>query len=279
MPQCQDHEIEQLAALHERPVVRAEPSGGTSVPTKQAVYIAGPMRGIPYYNFPAFDAAADALRCAGYTVVSPADLDREAGFDAMDCPPDTDWGAIPDGFNFHACVRRDIDGVVRSDALYLLPGWERSEGARAEKVIAEWLGRDVLFAPCARQAPEPTILDEAKGHVYGDRGADYGHPADDHGKVAGAISALLADKLRVPLTALDVELVMIVVKLSRLAHKYKRDSVVDIAGYAATMEMSEERTPDPCARCEPCDPPDSEVVTTFHNGWAGDTRLAYDPRR
>jgi len=33
MPQCQDHEIEQLAALHERPVVKAEPSGGTSVPS------------------------------------------------------------------------------------------------------------------------------------------------------------------------------------------------------------------------------------------------------
>ena len=243
MPQCQDHEIEQLAALHERPVVKAEPSVGTSVPTKQAVYIAGPMRGIPYYNFPAFDAAADALRCAGYTVVSPADLDRAGGFDAKDCPPDTDWGAIPAGFDFEACVRRDIEGVKQADAIYLLPGWERSEGARAEKVIAEWLGRDVLFAPCARQAPEPTILDEAKALVYGDRGADYGHPADDHGKVAGAMTALLKDKLRpgVELTALDVELVMIVVKLSRLAHKYKRDTVVDIAGYAATMEMTEAR--------------------------------------
>ena len=89
--------------------------------------------------------------------------------------------------------------------------------------------------------PDDTILDEAKALVYGDRGAEYGHPADDHGRVAGAVSALLGEKLRVPLTAHDIELVLIVVKLSRLAHKYKRDTVVDIAGYAATMEMSEQR--------------------------------------
>ena len=42
-----------------------------SLPT---LYIAGPMRGYPDHNFPAFRAAAAALRRAGYGVVNPAEL-------------------------------------------------------------------------------------------------------------------------------------------------------------------------------------------------------------
>ena len=44
------------------------------------IYVAGPMRGFPLYNFPAFDAAAAELRRHGHTVISPADHDREMGF-------------------------------------------------------------------------------------------------------------------------------------------------------------------------------------------------------
>jgi stage V sporulation protein SpoVS len=89
--------------------------------------------------------------------------------------------------------------------------------------------------------PPTTILDEAKALVYGDRQASYGHPGDDHARVAKAISGLLANKLRADLTALDVEIIMALVKLARLAHAYKRDSVIDLAGYAATMELAEQR--------------------------------------
>jgi hypothetical protein len=43
------------------------------------VYIAGPMRGIPEFNFPAFDAAARG-RAMGLEIISPAELDRAHGF-------------------------------------------------------------------------------------------------------------------------------------------------------------------------------------------------------
>jgi len=107
-------------------------------------YLAGPMRGIPFYNFPAFDAARDVLAMRGWTVISPADLDREHGFDAMALPADYDWGRIPEGFDLGACIRRDVDAVLRCDALVYLPGdWTKSIGGRGEYAVAMWARKPV----------------------------------------------------------------------------------------------------------------------------------------
>jgi hypothetical protein len=38
------------------------------------IYLAGPMRGRKFFNFPAFDAARDILLSQGYEVISPADM-------------------------------------------------------------------------------------------------------------------------------------------------------------------------------------------------------------
>ena len=46
-------------------------------------YLCGPMRGYPRLNFAAFDVARDLGRALGYHVISPADLDREAGIDPI----------------------------------------------------------------------------------------------------------------------------------------------------------------------------------------------------
>jgi len=108
------------------------------------VYTAARMRGILYYNFPAFDAARDALIAMGHTVISPADLDREHGFDAMTLPADSDWNAIPAGFDLSACIRRDVDAVLRCDALVFLPGdWTESVGCKSEFAVARWAGKPV----------------------------------------------------------------------------------------------------------------------------------------
>jgi hypothetical protein len=102
------------------------------------------MRGIPYYNFPAFDDAADRLTRRGWVPVSPADLDRQAGFDAMLLPETTDWNQIPAGFDFQACVERDLDAVMRCSGIFLLPGWEKSKGATAEYALAQWLEKPLI---------------------------------------------------------------------------------------------------------------------------------------
>jgi hypothetical protein len=76
-----------------------------------------------------------------------------------------------------------------------------------------------------------SVLTEAEGLVHGDRNASYGPPIDDFSRTAGMVSAMLAHKLSQPLTAEDVGLFMVCVKLSRQINAPKRDNCVDGAGY------------------------------------------------
>ena len=105
-------------------------------------YVAGPMRGIKDYNFPAFDQAKHRGEGLGWTVISPADMDREQG----------DQGAVPGTpASFRVYAERDIKVLLSfraedGDAIALLPGWENSIGAQAEFRVARWLGLRVLNA-------------------------------------------------------------------------------------------------------------------------------------
>lgn len=115
-------------------------------------YVAGPMRGLPFYNFPAFDGARDLGRSLGYTVTSPADIDREIGID-----PINDYAAaaqIVENWtqdDLRAVIARDIHAILvlkrdRGDGLAVLPGWEKSTGARAEVALGRWMGLRIVSA-------------------------------------------------------------------------------------------------------------------------------------
>lgn len=78
-----------------------------------------------------------------------------------------------------------------------------------------------------------TILEEAQSLVYGDRGASYGQPLDDFSRTAAMWSAILGCHV----SGEQVGLCMCAVKISRQVNKPKRDNMVDLAGYAATVEM------------------------------------------
>jgi hypothetical protein len=103
-------------------------------------YIAGPMRGRKYYNFPAFDAAKAKIRRLGHIAISPADIDRENGFDPFELPPDHDWNTIPESLKLHDLIRRDIEAILSCDVILQLDGWSDSTGACAETAVARWAG-------------------------------------------------------------------------------------------------------------------------------------------
>jgi len=218
------------------------------------VYIAGPMRGIEHYNFPAFDKAAELARSLGFDPVSPADLDRDNGFDGMSITQDN-WYDLPESFDLRKTVQRDLAAMLTCDAIAMLPGFERSTGAGAELAVAQWMGLEVLDARTFKPrgvvgidfimnmpALQPVnllavedILDEAKRITDGDRQDDYGHPAVEHqviGDLWGGVLKAAHWKKGDPVPAALVADMMILLKIARNQHKRKRDSYVDIAGYA-----------------------------------------------
>lgn len=81
-------------------------------------------------------------------------------------------------------------------------------------------------------AKPKTILEEAQSAVYGDRNADYGTVTDNFGTIA----ALWSIVLKTNITPEQVGLCMVQVKVARQMFKPKRDNLVDIAGYSATLE-------------------------------------------
>jgi hypothetical protein len=81
------------------------------------------------------------------------------------------------------------------------------------------------------------VLAVAKELTDGDRQASYGPPDQDFAKTAALVSILLQKKLAEPLEAEDVATFMLALKLSRLEHSKKRDSVIDLAGYVRCLDV------------------------------------------
>lgn len=101
------------------------------------IYLSGPMTGYAFYNFPAFDYAAEKLRkMPGVSYVfSPADNDRKYGLTGDPSVP------FPQGVTVGTLLRDDTAFIcMEADVVALLPGWEKSKGALAELALADALG-------------------------------------------------------------------------------------------------------------------------------------------
>jgi hypothetical protein len=113
------------------------------------VYLAGPMRGLPEFNFPAFYKAADELRKEGHFVFNPAERDNEKhGTDISkgNTTGDETVAAVQHGFNLREALAADLAFICsEADAIALLPGWESSKGANAERATAVALGLEIMY--------------------------------------------------------------------------------------------------------------------------------------
>ncbi len=78
-----------------------------------------------------------------------------------------------------------------------------------------------------------TILKEAAICVCQDRDKQYGNPEDSFSLIAELWNAYLDKKLSLTIHPRDVAIMMALLKIARLANSSKRDSWVDLAGYAA----------------------------------------------
>lgn len=78
------------------------------------------------------------------------------------------------------------------------------------------------------------VLTEAHELIHKDRQESYGTAAENLGQTAALWSALFG----VEVTAHQVALAMILVKVARTSKSHHRDSLVDIAGYAGCADMA-----------------------------------------
>lgn len=97
------------------------------------IYIAGPMSGLPNFNRDAFNAEAHRLLGLGHVALNQA--------------------ILPDGLEQYEYMAICIEMVKMADQLVMLPGWERSAGARAEHALAIKLGKAIIL-------PVPHLADE-----------------------------------------------------------------------------------------------------------------------
>ena len=80
---------------------------------------------------------------------------------------------------------------------------------------------------------ESTVCEEAQAIIHGPRRDDYGSPLESFDRIA----RLWAPLLGVAVTAEQVALCLIQLKVARALNGYQRDSFVDIAGYAGCLDL------------------------------------------
>lgn len=111
------------------------------------IYVAGPMRGYPEFNFPAFHQATAALRAQGHIVFNPAEKDEEVhGTEfSKQFPSGSLEDATSKGFSLRRALGDDLAWIcAEATAIYLLPGWRQSKGACAEHATAIALGLEII---------------------------------------------------------------------------------------------------------------------------------------
>lgn len=122
----------------------------------QLWYLSGAMTGYPNFNFDQFFDVEDALVDAGIVVASPARNDIRVLKEKFG--PDYAYRSTP-GFaegdpKIYAEAIGTIDNlfawdlaqIIEGDGIIMIPGWEKSTGARAERLVAEMCAKPVYLA-------------------------------------------------------------------------------------------------------------------------------------
>ena len=195
----------------------------------KTVYISGPMTGIEAHNKPLFLEVGQKWKDAGWTVHNPAE--EVEGYTEATRPD---------------FLRRDFQMVMDSDAIAVLPGWEKSAGACGEVHIAELLRLPVLdamtFQPWVKPKDERTILQRADLIINGPRNEAYGDPRPNHERIA----RFWSDYLGVEISWKQAVHMMILLKVARLMQTPDHeDSIQDIIGYAALFDLQNRRDSEP----------------------------------
>jgi len=91
------------------------------------IYISGPITGTDDYR-ERFAIAEDYFTSLGYEVINPAKVNA----------------SLPESTTYDQYMAMDYVMLDMADAIYMMPGWEKSKGACIEYGYA--MARDLIFA-------------------------------------------------------------------------------------------------------------------------------------
>lgn len=106
------------------------------------IYLAGPMRGYPEDNVPAFKEAAKLLRDKGWEVVSPIEVCAHLAPDSR-----------PQFF-----LKKDLEALLTCDAIAVLPKWYHGTGGRCEATVARSLSMLFVDATTGLSMQSPVAI-------------------------------------------------------------------------------------------------------------------------
>lgn len=106
--------------------------------TKKSIYLAGPMTGLPEFNYPNFYRVENNIGHA-WRVLNPARMDGidTTGMKGL-------HSEVPE-FCLKAAMKRNCHAICECDAIYMLKGWEKSRGAMVEFQLAIYLGLEIHY--------------------------------------------------------------------------------------------------------------------------------------
>ena len=92
------------------------------------VYISGAITGIKLYR-EIFNATEEILKDKGYDVINPCELNHNHDL------------------SYEAYMKEDLKALLDCDSIYMIPGWEKSQGANFELQVAVISGIKRLEIP------------------------------------------------------------------------------------------------------------------------------------
>lgn len=156
----------------------------------------------------------------GYTVMLGRDVPRNAPAEGLMARCGEVW--VPTVFSAQSCHPN----------LYYPDEWFAVPNAKATDEVLHLSGPYRVMSPNADPKPSQSIAEEAAAVVAGDRAADYGDVNESFARIAKLWSAYTGSSI----SPWDVAQMMILLKVSRAKTSTKRDTLVDIIGYAECAE-------------------------------------------
>lgn len=163
------------------------------------IYISGPMRGLPDFNYPKFNAVEEELTRNGWHVDNPAKIGEEFGTpEEINSDPEL----------LRSVMNAELATVKTCEAIFLLRGWERSVGAKKELAAALESGAEIYLEEGDALEYDPNLVGYIRS-TFNDAFDRWSRADDKFKRADGALQLAVkaSDEARAEVEKLGAEMI------------------------------------------------------------------------